>query len=42
MKPVQYAVAAFAALFVAACGSDNSNSTGQKCDADSTFAQVQQ
>ena len=42
MKPVQYAFAAFAALFVAACGSDNSSGAGQKCDADTTFAQVQQ
>jgi len=42
MKPVQYAIAAFAALFVAACGTDGSSSTGKKCDADSTFAQVQQ
>jgi hypothetical protein len=42
MKPVQYVFAAFVALFVAACGTDTSNSTGQKCDADSTFAQVQQ
>ncbi|NOQ83179.1 MAG: hypothetical protein GQ551_04165, partial [Myxococcales bacterium] len=42
MKPVPYVVAAFAALFVAACGADTSNGTGAKCDADSTFAQVQQ
>ncbi|MBW2686777.1 MAG: hypothetical protein JRE19_12805 [Deltaproteobacteria bacterium] len=42
MKPVQYAIAAFAALFVAACGTDGSGGTAQKCDADSTFAQVQQ
>jgi hypothetical protein len=42
MKPVPYVVAAFAALFVAACGADTSSGTGAKCDADSTFAQVQQ
>jgi hypothetical protein len=42
MKPVQCAIAAFAAVFVAACGSDSSTGTATKCDADSTFAQVQQ
>ena len=42
MKPVQYAITLFAVLFVAACGTDHSNGTGPKCDADSTFAQVQQ
>ena len=42
MKPVQYAIAACAAAFVAACGTDDSNSSLPKCDADSTFAQVQQ
>jgi hypothetical protein len=42
MKPVQYAFAAFAVLFVAACGSDTSSDSAQKCDADSTFAQIQQ
>ena len=42
MKPVQYAFAAFAVLFVAACGSDTSSDTEPKCDADSTFAQIQQ
>jgi len=42
MKPVQYAIAACAAVFVAACGTDDSNSSLPKCDADSTFAQVQQ
>ena len=41
MKPVQYAIAAVAAVFVAACGSDSSAGTATKCDADSTFAQVQ-
>ena len=43
MKPVQYAIGLSAALFLAACGSDPV-STGEapKCDADSTFAQVQQ
>ena len=42
MKPVQCAIAAFAAVFVVACGSDSSTGTATKCDADSTFAQVQQ
>jgi hypothetical protein len=42
MKPVQYVIAAVAALLVAACGSDATSSTGPKCDADSTFGQVQQ
>jgi outer membrane biogenesis lipoprotein LolB len=42
MKPVLYVIAAFAVLFVAACGAGTSSGTGAKCDADSTFAQVQQ
>ena len=44
MKPVQFVIAAAAALFVAACGSsgDGTPGAGGKCDADSTFAQVQQ
>ena len=43
MKPVQYAIAAFAAVFVAACGSDSSTTgAATKCDARSTFDQVQQ
>ncbi len=42
MKPVQHVIAASAALFVAACGADTSSGTGAKCDAESTFAQVQQ
>ena len=42
MKPVQYAFAAFVVLFAAACGSDTPNGGGEKCEADSTFDQVQQ
>jgi hypothetical protein len=42
MKPVQYAIAALAAMFAAACGADGSSGTGAKCNADSTFGQVQQ
>lgn len=42
MKPVQYAIAAFAAMFAASCGGDISSGPTQKCDADSTFGQVQQ
>ena len=46
MKPVQLVLAATAALFVAACGSDapanGGGGGGEKCEADSTFAQVQQ
>jgi hypothetical protein len=42
MKPVQYAIAAFAVVFASACGTDTSSGTGLKCDADSTFAQIQQ
>ena len=42
MKPVQYAIAACAALLAAACGTSTTSSTQPKCDADSTFAQVQQ
>jgi hypothetical protein len=42
MKPVQYAIAALAAVIVAACGTDGSSATSEKCDAESTFAQVQQ
>jgi len=42
VKPVQYAIAAFAAVFAAACGADGSSGIAAKCDADSTFAQVQQ
>ena len=41
MKPVQYVVAALAAVLAASCGADDS-SIAQKCDANSTFAQVQQ
>ncbi len=43
MKPVQLVLAATAALFVTACGSNpSSGGTAEKCDADSTFGQVQQ
>jgi len=43
MKLVQYAIAACAIVTVAACGADDSGSqSDQKCDAESTFAQVQQ
>ncbi len=43
MKIVQYAFAGFVVVFVAACGAEtSSSSSGEKCDADSTFAQVQQ
>ena len=42
MKPVQYAIAAFAVVFACACATDSSSGTGEKCDAESTFAQVQQ
>lgn len=42
MKPVQYAIAAVAALSLVACGTDNSSAPKQKCDVDSTFAQIQQ
>ena len=42
MKPVQYAIAAIAALSLVACGTDNSSAPKQKCDVDSTFAQIQQ
>ena len=43
MKLVQYAVVACLAVGVAACGTDSSdNRSKEKCDVDSTFAQVQQ
>lgn len=42
MKPVQYAIAALAAVIVGACGTDGFSGTNEKCDAESTFAQVQQ
>ena len=42
MKIVQYALAGFVVMFVAACGDNGSSGSGQKCDTDSTFAQVQQ
>ncbi|KPK17080.1 MAG: hypothetical protein AMJ62_02320 [Myxococcales bacterium SG8_38] len=42
MKLVQYAIAASAAVVMVACGTDGSSSTDLKCDAESTFAQVQQ
>jgi hypothetical protein len=42
MKPVQSAIAVLAAVFAASCGADDSSGTGQKCDAESTFGQVQQ
>ena len=48
MKLVQYAFTAFVVLFVTACGSDtpgSGNDKGpgdEKCDVESTFAQVQQ
>jgi len=43
MNPVQLAIAAIATLTLAACGTDSATvvPSGQKCDADSTFAQVQ-
>ena len=41
MKPVQCAIAAFAAVSVVACGADGTNSTGSKYNAGSTFGQVQ-
>jgi len=42
MKPVQCVFAAIAVFLAAACGSDSSSESVQKCDADSTFAQIQQ
>lgn len=42
MKPVQYAIAALVAVIVGACATDGSSATTEKCDAESTFAQVQQ
>ena len=46
MKPVLFAVAASAIVLVSACGSSSSDSgtdgPGDKCEADSTFALVQQ
>jgi hypothetical protein len=43
VKFVQYAIAGFAVVFVTACGAAGpGGSGGAKCDADSTFAQVQQ
>ncbi|MFZ1865259.1 MAG: hypothetical protein WAU39_13625 [Polyangiales bacterium] len=42
MKLVQCAIAAAAAVVMAACGTDGSSGTQAKCEADSTFAQVQQ
>ena len=43
MKLVQYAVVACLAVGVAACGTDSSDTQSkEKCDVDSTFAQVQQ
>jgi hypothetical protein len=42
MKFVQYAIMIGATMLVAACGSDSAGDTKSKCDADSTFAQVQQ
>jgi hypothetical protein len=42
MKPVQFAFAALAALLAASCGAEGSSGTGQKCDAESTFGQIQQ
>jgi hypothetical protein len=42
MKPVQYVLAALAAATMAACGTDGSGSTQAKCEAESTFAQVQE
>ena len=42
MKLIQYAIAAAAAVVIAACGADGSSGTQAKCEADSTFAQVQQ
>ena len=41
MKPVQLVIAAIAVLTLVACGTDSAG-TRQKCDVDSTFAQVQQ
>jgi len=42
MKFVQYAIAMFAATSIVACGADSTTDVDPKCDADSTFAQVQQ
>ena len=42
MKPVQFAFAAIAALLAASCGAEGSSGIGSKCDAESTFGQVQQ
>ncbi|MGB8328755.1 MAG: hypothetical protein WCE62_01410 [Polyangiales bacterium] len=42
MKFVQYAIAMFAATLIVACGADSTTEVDPKCDADSTFAQVQQ
>jgi hypothetical protein len=42
MRFVQFAIAALAAVVVAACGSEGSSGTASKCDAESTFAQIQQ
>jgi hypothetical protein len=42
MKPVQYAIAAVAAALLAACGTDSSSDSSSKCDAESTFAQIQE
>lgn len=47
MKPVQLVIAATAALFATACGSSGAGVAGAggtdgKCNADGTFAQVQQ
>lgn len=42
MKPVQYVIAAGVALSAVACGGSAPGGTGAKCDADSTFGQIQQ
>lgn len=42
MKPVQSAVAAIAVLTFAACGTESASTVQSECDANSTFAQVQQ
>ncbi|MGB5524180.1 MAG: hypothetical protein WBM96_16560, partial [Polyangiales bacterium] len=42
MKLVQYSLAAIMLAILSACGTDSSSATSAKCDADSTFAQVQQ
>ncbi len=42
MKPVSFTLAALAAVVLAACGTESSSDTEQKCEAESTFAQVQQ